>query len=83
MIKETQRQKKNGSFPVLWDDLKIKPQMQVTMFCFVFKFKGKKESKSTFITGTGFCTLQHLTQILLVAILNAHRAGDIVITQPA
>lgn len=55
--------------------------MQETMFCFVFKLKKKKKSKnSKFIDDTGFFTLQHLTQILFVAILNAHSSRDTVIT---
>lgn len=61
----------------------IWPQMQETMFCSGFEFKKEKKSNSKyskFIDGTGYYTLQHLTRILLVAILNAYSSRYTVIT---
>lgn len=61
----------------------IGPQMQETMVCSGFKFKKKKTQNSKyskFIDGTGYYALQHLTQILLVAILNASSSRYTVIT---
>lgn len=55
--------------------------MQETMFCFGFKLKKKGGGgNSKFVDGTGFFTLQPLTQILLVAILNAYSSRDSIIT---